>query len=189
MRNCGFSEEEAKAIEASYHELYQVSDQWVYDKLRQASIDGFVTLAFGLRLRTPILKQVLWDSPKMPHEAKQEGRSAGNAISGQSFGLLNCRAANELRERISQSPYKYDIKISTQIHDAIYLIIKNDVNVVKWVNDNLIECMAWQELPEIQHDQVKLGAELDIFYPDWSNPITLPNNATTEEILRICNAK
>ena len=42
--------------------------------------------------------------------------------------------------------------------------------------------MSWQELPEIAHDTVKLGAELDVFYPSWENEITLPNNATQQEI-------
>lgn len=41
--------------------------------------------------------------------------------------------------------------------------------------------MSWQELPEIAHPDVKLGAELDLF-PDWANPITLPNNVSESEI-------
>ena len=41
--------------------------------------------------------------------------------------------------------------------------------------------MSWQELPEIYHPDVRLGAELDLF-PDWANPITLPNNVSESEI-------
>lgn len=63
----------------------------------------------------------------------------------------------------------------------MYLVIKDDIECVKWVNDALIEEMSWQELPEIYHPDVKLGAELDLF-PNWSNPITLPNNASESEI-------
>ena len=44
----------------------------------------------------------------------------------------------------------------------------------------------WQELPEIQHPQVKLGAELDIFYKGWHQPITLPNNANAQQIKQYC---
>lgn len=73
--------------------------------------------------------------------------------------------------------------------DAIYLMVKDDIRIVKWINDNLIECMAWQELPEIQHDEVKLASELDIYYPTWANEITLPNHATEQEILDICHNK
>lgn len=186
IKNCGFSEEQAKEIETKYHELYKVSDQWVNDKLKQASIDGYVTLAFGLRLRTPILKQVLWDTPKMPYEASAEGRSAGNAVSGQSWGLLTCRAANELRKRIRNSPFRYKIKISAQIHDAIYSMAHPDIDTIYWLNNNFIECMEWQNHPEIQHDEVKLGAELDLFYPAWHNAITIPNKASKEEIIKLC---
>jgi DNA polymerase-1 len=42
--------------------------------------------------------------------------------------------------------------------------------------------MQWQELPEIQHDTVKLGAALDIFWPSWADALELPNDASTEEI-------
>lgn len=121
----------------------------------------------------------------MPYEASAEGRSAGNAVSGQSYGLLNCRAANEFMQRVRNSPYKYDIKICAQIHDACYFLFKNDIDVVEWVNINLIECMQWQELPEIQHPQVKLGAELDIYYPSWETAIKIPNNATQTTIRKL----
>ena len=110
-----------------------------------------------------------------------EARTAGNALSGQSYGLLNCKAANDFMERVYASPYKYDIMPVMQIHDAQYYIFPDDVDIVKWVNDNLIECMSWQDLPELQHDVVKLGAELDLF-PSWDKPITLKNNISIEEI-------
>ena len=68
-----------------------------------------------------------------------------------------------------------------QIHDAQYYIFPDDVDIVKWVNDNLTECMSWQDLPELQHDVVKLGSNLDLF-PSWDKPITLKNNISIEEI-------
>ena len=46
--------------------------------------------------------------------------------------------------------------------------------------------MQWQELPELHHDEVKLGAALDIFWPDWSNPLTLPNGADKDTIRKLC---
>ena len=71
------------------------------------------------------------------------------------------------------------------IHDAIYLIIKDDVDVILWVNRELIMAMQWQELPEIQHDEVKLGAELDIFWPSWASKITIPNDCTAFQLRQI----
>ena len=184
MSNCGFSQEEAIAIENNYHELYKVSTKWVKDKIAQASIDGYALGAFGLRIRCPLLNQVLLGKSSTPYEASAEARTLGNAISGQSFGLLTNRAGNEFMHRVWASPYRYQIKLAAFIHDAIYMYFPCNSDILKWVNDNLIECMEWQELPEIQHSQVKLGAELDIYYPSWKDVLTLPNNQTKEQLIK-----
>ena len=176
MSNLGWSEAMAKRVEANYHELYKASDDYVADRLRQATKDGFVAVAFGLRLRTPLLSQVMWHSSGIPYEAKAEGRTAGNAL-GQSYGLLNNRAAVAFMEAVWDSPFRYDILPCGLIHDAIYILVKRKLNVIEFANRELIKAMRWQELPEIQHDTVKLGAALDIFYPTWADPITLPNEA------------
>jgi len=42
--------------------------------------------------------------------------------------------------------------------------------------------MQWQELPEIQHDLVKLGGAVEVYYPNWSIKTTIPNNASQEAI-------
>ena len=64
--------------------------------------------------------------------------------------------------------------------------MKNCPKVVEWVNRALIEEMSWQELPELQHPTVKLGAALDIFYPTWANPVTLPVAANEDTIRAVC---
>ena len=185
MANCGFSEEKAKTVEQRYHELYWVSDEWVNDKLAQASRDGYITGAFGLRIRTPLIKKVVWGTSKTPYEAKAEGRTAGNAL-GQSWCLLNNRAANEFMERVWNSPYAELIKPCAQIHDAQYYLVPDDIEIVKWVNDNLVECVQWQDHPDIYHDEVKLGGELSVFYPSWANDISIKNGASVEDILNTC---
>lgn len=182
MKNCGFSEEQAKSIEANYHELYRESDEWVKERLAKACDDGFVELAFGLKLRTPLLKQSILGNRSTLHQAEAEARTAGNALSGQSYGLLNNRAAVAFMKRVWASKWRTSIQPVALIHDAIYLLIDDDIECLEWVNKTLIEEMSWQELPEIAHDTVKLGAELDVFYPSWENEITLPNNATQQEI-------
>lgn len=184
MSNLGWPQDKSQAIEANYHKLYVVSDQYVQDRLKQANKDGFVEVAFGLRVRTPLLKQVVWGS-RIPYEAAAEGRTAGNAL-GQSYGLLNNRAAAAFMKKVWASPYRLDILPVALIHDAIYLLIRDRIDVVEWANKHLIDAMRWQELPEIQHPTVKLGAALDIFWPNWANPITLPNDASAEAILDTC---
>ena len=122
---------------------------------------------------------------KLNYKAAAEGRTAGNML-GQSYGMLNSRAANEFRERIWASEYKYDVLLCGQIHDAIYLIWRNTAGITKWVNDNIIDCMKWNGLVELQHPTVKVGAELDIFYPDWSKATTLKNGISTKAIIKLC---
>lgn len=185
MNNCGFSEQEAQQVEKGYHEMYKVSDEWVANKIKQAEQQGYLDTAFGLRIRTPVLAKSILGNSKTPYLATAEARSVGNAVSGQSFGMLTNRALNEFMERVWKSEYSLDIFPVATIHDAIYLVIKDNINVVKWVNDNLIDCMSWQELPELKHDKIKLTAELGLFYPNWANEITLPNKASRKQIKEI----
>ena len=184
VSNLGWSEEKAKEIEHAYHKLYKVSDEYIQDRLKQASKDGYVDVAFGLRVRTPLLSQVMYGSSKMPYEAAAEARTAGNAM-GQSYGLLNNRAAVDFMQKVWASKYRYDIKPVALIHDSIYIIMRDNVEVVEWANRELINSMKWQELPELQHPTVKLGANLDLFWPTWAHPITLPNNATAKVIMEL----
>ena len=89
--NNGFSKKEAQEIERNYHKMYEIADQWTEDKIKAACNIGYVPLAFGGRLRTPVLSQVIYGD-RMPYKASEEARSAGNALM-QSYGLLNTRAA------------------------------------------------------------------------------------------------
>lgn len=184
VTNLNIPEERAKQIEARYHELYKESDEWVKEKLEQAKKDGYITCAFGLRLRTPLLKSCILGGKNSVKLAEKEYRTAGNAL-GQSWCLLNSRSANEVMEKVWNSPYKTDILPVGQIHDALYFFIKDDINVLLWFNEVLIKAMEWQDHPDIWHPEVKLGGDLEIFYPDWSHGIEIPNHATKEEIVRI----
>ncbi len=181
MKSQGWSEEKSKKIEQSYHELYKVSTQWVAAKLDQAMIDGYVTVAFGLRLRTPLLKQVIRGTRKTPHEAEAEGRTAGNAM-GQSWCLLNSRAGSEFMGKVRKSQYRLDIKPCAQIHDAQYFLVRDNIDIVKYANDNVVKACQWQNHPDIAHPDVKLGGEFSIFYPSWDKEFTIPNNASDEQI-------
>lgn len=185
VKNCGFSEEKARMVETKYHELYVVSDEWVAGKLLDASNLGYVTLAFGLRLRTPLLHQVVLGNSKTPHQAKSEGRTAGNAL-GQSYCLLNTRAGIEFNPKVRAHPvFRLMIKPSAHIHDAQYFLIKDDLEAIMFTNEHLVKSVQWQEAPEIAHDEVKLGGEFGIFWPTWNTEIVIPNGATRAEAIAI----
>ena len=117
--------------------------------------------------------------------AEAEGRSAGNAL-GQGYCMLTVRAATKFHHRVMNSKYRLDIKLINTIHDAVYVIFRDDEDIAEWVNTNIVECVEWQDLPELQHDAVKLSGKFGIFYPDWSNELTLPVGATASEIADIC---
>ena len=184
MKNCGFSKEVAQTIEQKYHELYEVSIKWVQEKLNQASKDGYVTVAFGLRVRTPLLKQVIRGTSKTPYEAEAEGRTAGNAL-GQSWCLLNSRASAEFMGKVRKSKFRLNIRPCAHIHDAQYMLVKDDIDSVMFANEHLVNAVKWQDHPDIIHDEVFLGGELSIFWPTWKDEIVIPNEATQEEVSAI----
>ena len=184
VNNCGFPKLVAKQIEKNYHDLYAVSDAWIAAHIETAKTTGYVPLAFGGRIRTPILARCK-PGQRMPYMAQAEARSAGNAAT-QSYCFLNVRAANKFMELVWASEFKYDILPAAQIHDACYFVIRNDPRVAKFVNDKLIEVMAWQGLPELQHPIIRMSSALDIFYKNWCNGITIKNGASEEELLAAC---
>lgn len=183
MKNQGWAMDKAKMVEERYHELYAASDQWVASKLDQASKDGYVTVAFGLRVRTPLLKQVIRGTSKTPYEAEAEGRTAGNAL-GQSWCLLNSRASAEFMGIVRRSRHRLNIRPCAHIHDAQYMLVRDDIKDVMFTNEHLVNAVKWQDHPDIAHDQVKLGGEFSIFWPTWSDEIVIPNGATQEEIFK-----
>ncbi len=183
IKNCGISKQVALDIEANYHSLYVTSDRWVANKIKQAGVNGYATACFGLKIRAPLLKICTLGNRSTPYEAEAEARTIGNAVSGQSYSMLNNRALNEFMQRVHSSKYRLKIKPCALIHDALYFIIKDELEVIEWFNNNLIECMQWQDLPELQHDQVKLGAEVDLHFGSWAKPITIPNKSTQAEII------
>lgn len=184
MKNCGFSEDKAKLTEKRYHDLYVVSDAWVQAKLDEAAKTGYVTAAFGLRVRTPLLAQVLRGTCKTPYEAEAEGRTAGNAL-GQSWCLLNNRAGSEFMRKVRTSEFRLDIRPCIHIHDAQYFMIRDNMDTLQYTNKHLVEAVNWQDHPDIAHPDVGLGGELSLFYPTWANEIEIPNHATPEEVHQI----
>ena len=182
--NCGFSPEEAKHIEQQYHELYKESDEFSKRLIEKATKDGYITVAFGLRVRTPILEQTILNTKITPHEAEAEGRTANNAA-GQSFGLLNSRAGVEFNAWVRNSKFKYNIKPIAQIHDAQYFIVKDDVDTILALNEHLVKAVEWQDDPAIAHDKVHLGGEVSIFYPDWAHELVLPNSLTETQLTEL----
>lgn len=181
-KKCGFSIEEAKSIEASYNELYKESIRWVDDQIDQATIDGYVTGAFGLRIRTPLLQRVILHTSSTPYSAIAESRTAGNAL-GQSWCLLNNRSSSEFMAKVRTHKKWRDLILPcAQIHDAFYLMVPDDLDAISYVNKHLVDAVNWNDHPDIYHPDVGLGGELSVFYPTWNDELVLPNGLFGEDL-------
>lgn len=183
VKNLGFSAQDAKRIEASYHELYKESDIWTEEQLEFATEHGYVECAFGLRLRTPILGRTIRTLKNNIYIADKEGRSAVNAIT-QSWGMLINRTAIAIINKIIYSNYYDKIYPINTIHDAIYFLFLNDPIVIQWLNTNLIREMKWNDHPKIQSTDVPMGANLSIG-KNWADQHDLSNSALLAEITAI----
>ena len=185
QRTLGCTESKAKQIEESYHNLYSGLADFAEANQEHAIKYGYVNCAFGMRLRTPLLAKSR--NTVIFKEAAAEARSSSNATS-QSWGLLMNRAINEFYYKIKHSKFNTSIRLINTIHDAVYLLVKNDPETIKFVNDELIKSMSWQDHPLIKSTEVLLGAELDIG-KDWSKQYTLKNNSTLDEIVEFLSEK
>lgn len=186
MKNVGFPKDEAQRLEKNYQNLYAASMKWVENEITKATKCGYVELAFGLRLRTPMLGATITGLKCTPKEAAAEARSAGNAVSGQSWGLLNNRAAVAFMKRARQTKWARQIHIVALIHDAIYPLLPDDPECIAWANNALCEEMSWQDDPLIRHDIVKIGANLDLFWPSWKDAVTLDYPITVDRLIEQC---
>ena len=183
-KNNGFSHEEAQAIYDNYHKLYKTSTEFKAKAIEQAQKDGYVTGAFGLRVRTPVLYKTIRGLKTSPKEVEAEARTAANAIM-QSWCCLNSRSASEFMGIVRASEYKEDIRLCAEVHDATYFLVRDDVDIVLWLNENLVKCVEWQDDPVITDDTVHLGGELSLFFPDWAHEIVVPNHCNREELLNL----
>ena len=184
VKNCGFTEEEAKRIEKAYHDLYSVSDEWTKQLLQHAGRQGYIIGAFGLKIRTPVLYRSLQGLKVTPKEVQAESRTANNAAT-QSYGMLTVRAIKAFMEKVRNSPYRTKIRVCNIIHDAAYFLVEDNVDVFLWLNENLVKEFQWQADPAIAHDKVHLGGEVSIFQPDWAHEITVPNHCSKEELFNL----
>jgi DNA polymerase I len=179
----GFPVDQAKQIEASYRELYAVSEEFKKTTRTFMENHGYVECAFGLKLKTPIVNQCVLGNSKTPYEAEAEVRSANNAVT-QSWGMLLNRAMIATNERIEEAGYALDILPINMIHDAGYFLIREDPVVIQFLNKVLIHEMEWNDHPLIKSVDVPMRASLEIGR-SWDALTTLPNNASLEEIQHV----
>jgi len=165
------SKEEGQRIYDAYKEKYKESAQWVQANTNFAKANGYIDGAFGLKLRTPRIN------------SSDSGVSSGemrtlNNMRSQSYGMLMNVAAIAFQNQIEACDMVEDVVVFSTIHDALYMLIKDDPKTIKWVNDTLIEIMGRDF---VENQVIHNEAELDIGY-SWASQKTLKNNLSEEEI-------
>ena len=162
---------EAEAVFEGYHKLYRDTAIYAERNIEKAKAQGYINGAFGLKLRTPGIRS------RDRIKVGSEGRSLNN-MTIQSYGLLMNRAGIGFQKAIEDDNMINDVLLINQIHDALYGLVRNTPENVKWLNDNLIECMVEDYVPD---QEIKLEAELDLG-PSWDVQTTIKNNLSLQEI-------
>ena len=175
-KNAGIPMEEAEQIEKAFHELYKVSDEFANINRKFMEENGYVECAFGLKLKTPIVRQCILGNSKTPKEADAEVRSANNAVT-QSWGMLLNRAMIATNKKIDEAGLGTSILPINMIHDAGYFLVKDNAAIVKFLNDTLIKEMEWNDDDLIRSNEVPMKASLEIG-KSWDNLTELENNAS-----------
>lgn len=96
----------------------------------------------------------------------------------QFWSILTILAINELHRRIDAANLSSDIKVIATIYDSIYLEVRKTPTLIKWANDNLIDCMT---TPFMANQRIPNTAESDIGL-NWAELHRIPNGASLEHI-------
>ena len=97
----------------------------------------------------------------------------------QSGNFLMLRAIHKLGQWIKQENLYDKIQIINTVHDSVYLYVKEDLSLIKQVNEKLISAMCDEY--NAQGLPVPLEAELDLGY-NMKELETIPNNCDEQTI-------
>ena len=160
--------QEAEKIFNSYHnELYpgvtKYREEYVLPTVRK---QGYIHLGLGFRLYSD--------------NATKDIRSLNNATC-QFWSILTALTINKLHQLIDQAGYQNDIFVTSTIYDSIYLCVRDNPVIIKWLNDTLIPVM---ETKYMSGQILDNSVDLEIG-PSWAKLYKLPHNADVETITEI----
>lgn len=148
-----------------YPGITRYREEYVLDFARN---NGFVHLGLGCRLYSG--------------DADTDIRTLHNATI-QFWSIITLIAINEFNYRIREAQLEDAVKVQSTIYDSIYTQNVRDPEVIKWVNDNLIEVMTVQYLEE---ETIHNEAEGEIGL-NWADLHSIKNNASVEDIKEVLN--
>lgn len=127
---------------------------------------GYIHLGLGCRLYS--------------NDPDSDIRTLHNATV-QFWSILTLIAINEFNHRIRAENLTEQVAVTSTIYDSIYTQTYRDPEIIKWVNDNLIEVMTVQYLEdEIIHNEAE--GEIGL---NWADLHAIKNNASVEDIKEV----
>ena len=126
--------------------------------------NGYIHLGLGCKL--------------FSDNVEKDNRTLFNACS-QFWSILTLLAIHDLHVYLKNNNISNnDVQVISTIYDSIYILIKEDVTLIKQINDFIIPKLTKDFIEnQIVHNE----AEGEIGY-DWYNTIKIPNNASKEYI-------
>ena len=157
--------EEAEAIFNAYHdEMYpgisKYREEYVLPTARR---DGELHLGLGFYIKT--------------YDAERDIRTLNNA-SVQFWSILSVLGINKIHALIDEAGLQDDIFVTATIYDSIYFEVRNDPEIIKWLNDRIVPIL---EKDFIKNQVVPNEARLEIGN-SWADLTELSKHATIEEI-------
>ena len=163
-RNAKIPLEKAQEIFNNYHNVLYTGISLMRDKVLAAAVEqGRIHLGLGCYMNTS--------------DPEKEIRTIFNACS-QFWSVLTLLTVNKIHSLIKEKGYENDIKVVSSIYDSIYLHIKCDAELIKWVNDTIIPILTVDFLEDII---VSNEAEGEIGL-NWYDTVKVHNNANIQEI-------
>lgn len=158
----------AQSIFDSYHnELYSgITDYRENYVLPTAAANGRIHIGMGCYLKTD--------------NADRDIRTLHNA-SIQFWSILTLLTINKMHQLIDEKGWQEEVQCISTIYDSIYYVVKEDSEIIKWVNDNLVRIMV-QDYVKDQAIPNEATAEIG---RDWSTMVQVPHNASEPKILEL----
>jgi hypothetical protein len=128
-----------------------------------ARTHGYIHLGLGCRIYTS--------------DAGQDIRTLNNATV-QFWSILTLIAINEFNYRIREEGLQDLVKVNSTIYDSIYTYTYRDPEIIKWVNDNLIEVMT---VPYLENEVIHNEADGEIGL-NWADLHKVKNGASVDDI-------
>jgi hypothetical protein len=110
-------------------------------------------------------------------DPERDIRTLNNACS-QFWSILTAITINKMHQLIDEAGLQDDIITTSTIYDSIYWEVRDDPEVIKWLNDNLIPVMTRDfMIGQLVHNDVDLEIGTS-----WASLTTLPHNADLDTV-------